>query len=268
MNKNKLGVSYSLFCGEELLKCSILSIRGSVDYINVVWQEYSWTGEKANEKIEALLQQFVQEGLINNIIKFEFDPYKKINKYGRLLNKKKNLGLRDLKKHGCTHVMLMDVDEFYRFEEFSKAKQFVYEKKITHSACSIYDYRILPIYRQNEPCDYCVPFIFKLTWFSRVSGLLRMPCYVDPNRTFPFIPFIHKFYYLNMINMHHMTGVRKNYAKKLRNTLSHYSENGKKAIKEYAGLQKKMEKMTEEEILESGYIKVPDEFKILEKWEC
>ena len=43
MKNNKLGVSYNLFNGEELLEASIKSIRQNVDYINVIYQEYSWT---------------------------------------------------------------------------------------------------------------------------------------------------------------------------------------------------------------------------------
>ena len=72
MKKNKLGVSYNLFCGEELLRSSIMSIRNQVDYINVVWQEYSWTGERADEKLLVLLNELIAEGLIQKIIKFEF----------------------------------------------------------------------------------------------------------------------------------------------------------------------------------------------------
>lgn len=36
---NKLGITYSLFDGEELLKYSIKQIRKSADYINVVYQK-------------------------------------------------------------------------------------------------------------------------------------------------------------------------------------------------------------------------------------
>lgn len=269
MKKNKLGVTYNVFCGEELLRFSILSIRKQVDYINIVWQEYSWTGEKADDNLESLLNGLLEEGLIDKIIRFEFDVCRTDNNYSKLQCKKKNMGVRDLKRVGCTHGMLMDVDEFYRESEFAKAKQFIYKNKITHSVCSIYDYRILPIYRMREVRDYCVSFIFKLTIFSMVVARVRinnMPCHIDPHRTFPFIPILHKFYYLNMVSMHHMTGVRKDYDFKLKNSLSNYSENGRRAIKQYGELQNKMENMTEKEILKSGYIRVEDEFGILQEW--
>ena len=51
----KLGVTYSLFDGEELLPFSILSIRPHVDYINVVFQEHSWFGDKCTPLVRPML---------------------------------------------------------------------------------------------------------------------------------------------------------------------------------------------------------------------
>lgn len=166
----------------------------------------------------------------------------------------------------CTHFMLMDVDEFYRKNEFLKAKEFVYTHKITHSVCSIYDYRISPQYREIDAKDYCVGFIFRLYPYTRVIGLGKinnMPCYIDVLRAVPYLPFLHRFYYLNMVSMRHMTGIRKDFHKKAINTISNYTESGRKAIEKYESLQKQIESMDEDTILNSGYIKVKDEFGIL-----
>ncbi len=48
----KLGVSYNLFDGEELLEKSILSIRENVDYISVVFQMVSNLGDICNSNIK------------------------------------------------------------------------------------------------------------------------------------------------------------------------------------------------------------------------
>ena len=45
----KLGVSYNLFDGEELLENSIKCIRDSVDHISVVYQSTSNFGEKSTD---------------------------------------------------------------------------------------------------------------------------------------------------------------------------------------------------------------------------
>ena len=47
----KLGVSYNLFDGEELLEGSIKQIRSEVDYISVVYQEVSNFGESCDKNL-------------------------------------------------------------------------------------------------------------------------------------------------------------------------------------------------------------------------
>lgn len=92
MKKNKLGVTYSVFCGEELLRSSIMSVRNQVDYINVVWQEYSWTGERMDENLLILLKELINEGLIQKIIKFEFEVSQSAKKNSYYQCKKKTWG--------------------------------------------------------------------------------------------------------------------------------------------------------------------------------
>ncbi|MFM6972171.1 MAG: hypothetical protein ACKOXJ_00940 [Alphaproteobacteria bacterium] len=48
----KLGITYNLFDGEELLESSVKSVRESAEHINVVYQTTSNWGEKASENIE------------------------------------------------------------------------------------------------------------------------------------------------------------------------------------------------------------------------
>lgn len=268
MNKMKLGVTYNLFNGEELLEASINSIRDEVDYINVVWQEYSWTGKKISPDATILIQRLLSEGIIDKLIKFEFESKQDCD-YNKLECQKKNLGIKDLRKNECTHFMLMDADEFYFKDEFRKAKEFIRKNNITHSFCSIYDYRVSPNYRMQNTRDYSVSFIFKLTAFSKLFGRDRInniPCRIDSRRAVPYIPLIHKFYYLNSVTMHHMTGIRNNYSIKMRDTISNHSESGRNAIKKYSNMQDLLESMTEDEILKQGYIKVDDYFDTGKYW--
>lgn len=267
MKVNKLGATYSLFSGEELLKSSIISIRKHVDYINVVWQDVSWTGKPASSNVLSILNEYQEAGLIDKIIKFEFELDDTLRGNAKLTCQKKNLGLRDLKKAGCTHVLFMDVDEFYVEDEFAKAKEYVYKHGITHSVCSIYDYRIKPIYRMRDAQTYAVPFIMKMPLFATLRGKNQLPCRVDNLRVLPYNKLFNKFYYLNEVNMHHMTGLRKDYSLKMDSTISNYFEEGRKSIEAHSKLQSTMENMTEEEILRSGYIKVDDIFGLREEWE-
>ncbi|WP_026526386.1 hypothetical protein [Butyrivibrio sp. VCD2006] len=269
MKKYKLGITYNVFNGEELLRQSILSIKDCVDYITVVWQRFSWTGNPTSSDLEIILRELVQDKIIDNLIEFKFDVLDAPKNIRKLHRDKVNLGIKDLIKANCTHFMLMDSDEFYRKDEFIAAKEFIYKNKITHSVCSIYDYRVSPIYREIDARDYCVGFIFRLHFFTRVIAIGRvnnMPVKVDPFRVVPFVPLIHKFYYMNMVSMRHMTGIRKDYSNKLKNSESNYSENGRIAIKKYGLLQKKLEGLNEEDLLEQGYIKVKDEFGLIKDW--
>ena len=75
------------------------------------------------------------EGLIDNYIKFDFE-YKEIDKtkayryYSNLRRKKETLGVRDVRKHNCSHIMLMDADEFYINDEFKRPKSLSMKRRL------------------------------------------------------------------------------------------------------------------------------------------
>ena len=62
----KLGISYNLFDGEELLEKSINQIRNLVDYISVVYQITSNYGNPCDSELVSLLQklQSLKQALI------------------------------------------------------------------------------------------------------------------------------------------------------------------------------------------------------------
>ena len=53
----KVGVSYNLFDGEELLEDSIKSIRNNVDYISVVYQTVSNFGNPCSPNLMPVLEE-------------------------------------------------------------------------------------------------------------------------------------------------------------------------------------------------------------------
>jgi hypothetical protein len=71
----KLGVSYIIFDGVELLESSILQIRNQVDWISVIYQDRSWFGDRAPASIKVELNRLVSKGLIDELIPFtNFTP--------------------------------------------------------------------------------------------------------------------------------------------------------------------------------------------------
>lgn len=71
--KHIFGISYSVFDGFELLEKSIQSLRSVVDYVNVVYQDVSWTGKQGDDNLLGVLQDLKTRGLIDEILKFEPD---------------------------------------------------------------------------------------------------------------------------------------------------------------------------------------------------
>lgn len=263
MPRERLGVTYSLFSGEEMLEHSIQTIRPHVDYINVVIQRKGWFGGEVSPDLDSRLANLVDRGLINRILEYPFNPKKSTNNLTQHVITKKNLGVKDLISEKCTHCLIMDVDELYDSEEFLKARNFVYNNGITHSACPIYDYTISPVYRKRDIAEYSVPFIFALTPESTITNMHLMPCHIDPLRSFSFSRSRHKFWYFNSVTMHHMTGIRSDYATKMENTITNATPAGKVFVQEWWKNHQVLETLPEEELISRGYLRVEDRFNLL-----
>ena len=118
----KIGVSYNLFDGEELLEGSIKCIREEVDYISVVYQTVSNFGNPCDEDLVSLLERLKSEGLVDEL--FEYKP--RVNKGGHYNEiTKRNIGVSLSLGESCTHHMSMDSDEYYLLDEFI-FKQLIY----------------------------------------------------------------------------------------------------------------------------------------------
>lgn len=223
----KLGVSYNLYDGEELLEYSIKSIRSAVEYICVVYQDISNSGEMREESVLPMLEDFVKRGLVDQIVLYSPDLSKR-REENELC--KRMQGLEACKRAKCTHYLDMDVDEFYRTDELIKAKKWCFDNNIDVSAVSIIEYVKDPHWRlvsnymnppDNENYTFYAPFICKirgLCWDS------PFPCLVDPTRG---LLRVGRFYLFekHTIAMHHMSTVRKDLKRKYRN--STLSDGGK-----------------------------------------
>ena len=210
------GVSYSVFDGEELLEASIKSIRPEVDYVNVVYQNISWYGNKGAPRLREFLDRLKEKGLIDEIIFFAPDLKRSPGQNERA---KRQVGLQAVRQAGCTYYMPMDCDEFYFTDELSKAKEYIVENNITHSFCPQKHYGATPTLLQLNIHKFnCyVSFFSKLNSRSRLTKNKRIPCHTDPSRTLNH-HFKAKYYVLHNVCMHHMSNVRKDIAKKYANT--------------------------------------------------
>ena len=174
----KWGVSYSVFDGLELLEHSIKSIRNNCDYINVVYSDISWYGNKTDMDILSLLKDLQTRNLIDEIIYYK--PNLKMSAFANELSKR-NLGLRFAKKAKIDYFMTMDADEFYLQNEVEIAKRYIVKNKIAHSFCNIVNYSILPTQRFLKTPSY-IQFFSKLKRNSILEINKKIITIIDPTR--------------------------------------------------------------------------------------
>ncbi|MEI8389685.1 MAG: hypothetical protein WCG23_07340 [bacterium] len=259
--KMKLGVSYSVWDGEELLESSLLNIRPLADYINVVWQELSWFGNPCDPKLQQTLIELKNKGLIDEILFFTPVLNTSISPNDNEV-KKRNIGLEAAKKAGCNYFMLLDTDEFYDKEEFEKAKKIIIDQNISHSACNQVFYSHLPIYRNINYETWFAPFIYKIDKNSKLilNGGGYYPILLDPSKIIP-INKKSKFRFLGEVTMQHFGLSRKNIIQKFKNSSAN-NENNKDLVDFCLNNAINNQSLSEEELLSKNFVKVQNKFNI------
>ena len=208
----KLGISYNVFDGEELLEKSILCIRDQVDFISVVYQEKSNFGNQCDPNLLPLLTSLKEKGLVDEL--FEYKP--KINQGGHFNESmKRNIGLFLSEGAKCTHHMSMDTDEYYDSKQFKFMCSTIEEGNYDSSACQLVTYYKNTEYRLDPMEDYYVSLIYKITPGKTFVGC-PFPVLVDPTRRMPAGNC--KIFTREEIEMHHLSYVRNDIRVKLTNS--------------------------------------------------
>lgn len=263
----KLGVSYNLFDGEELLEYSIKSIRDQVDFVCVVWQKISNHGQKCSDGLENLLQDLVARGLVDELYLYEPDlENTKIDNASINETEKRNIGLAMCRKNGCNYHMSMDADEFYTRDQFKFMKEEIEYGNYGTGYCQHLQYYHDSIYRLKYPERQFVSTIEKITPETKYVYEMDSIVPVDPTRKTN----NHKnglgyrIFSRNECQMHHMSFVRKDIKKKLQNTSARrfFTEESIEKISDYYRKWKYPQKCmwAGEKMLE--IIEVPRQFEI------
>jgi hypothetical protein len=230
----KLGVSYNLFDGEELLEYSIKSIRNNTDFISVIYQEISYHGIKCSDGMLHFLLNLKDNGLIDEIVLFEPDIADTSGENASLNEtKKRNLGLEISIKNGCTHHMSMDVDEFYTEDQFIYMKNTIEDGDFNCAAVKHCQYYKDSIYILKNKEEEYVTTIEKITPETKYVYMEDYPVPVDPTRKTNNKNC--RVFDRSEIEMHHMSFVRKDIKKKLNNSASrrHFSDKTINKVDEY-----------------------------------
>jgi hypothetical protein len=202
-----------VFDGEELLRSAIKSIREQVDFVAVTWQKMSYHGNPNETDLEPLLNGLKNEKLLDQAIFFEpnLNESPKENEL-----KLRNIGLKASKDAGCTHHISFDVDEFILPDQLKFAKE-TYGDHDCSMIENIYYYK-KPTWRMHPNIkNNFVSFIHKID--TKYEMIPKYPYRIEfTRRLTPFEKI--RVYTQNECAMHHMTYVRKDMAKKLRNSMT------------------------------------------------
>jgi len=217
MKKHKFGATYSVWDGLELLESSLRSIRGSCDYINIVYSNESWYGRKSPRKILPILQDLMARGLCDEIIEYKVDIKRSPTDNE---TRKRNMGMKAAVRAGVHYLMSMDADEFYVASELEAMKSEIIERGITHSyVCTL---RYKNTAEQYVLCDKTWPEFIqtfcRVNRFSRYGSRNNMKMLVDPSRGVKNRLQIQKHFLFRFIWAHHYSGYRKDMASKFKNS--------------------------------------------------
>jgi len=225
----KLGVSYNLFDGEELLESSIRCVREHVDYVSVVYQTVSNYGQACTDDLVDTLVRLKKSGLVDELYEYTpqiFSQDKNNASYNEL--EKRNIGLNMSRRNICTHHMSMDCDEFYVPEQFEYMKKVIAEYGYESAACQYQNYYKDSIYLLNGSYDDAyVSTIYKINDdTSFVYRSRRSPVRIDSTRKTNNKRY--KVFERSEVNMHHMVLVRRDLRMKFMS--STYRKHGFKNI--------------------------------------
>lgn len=211
----KLGISYMVFDGEELLEFAIKSIKNNVDHVSVTYQDISYFGNPASPELLPTLQKLQSSGLIDELIFFKPDLSlpPKDNEL-----KLRNIGLQASRDAGCSHHISSDVDEFYKSNQLEYAKQ-VMAKDFNCSVVHLINYYKNPTYLVHPVQNLLVSFIHPVD-----NEYFVHPKYPFPMESTRRLLKYDKCKYFNKDEfvIHHMSYVRKDIRKKFQN-----SDNGR-----------------------------------------
>lgn len=239
MVKQKLGIAYNVFDGEELLPYSLQCIRDTADYIVVVYQSISNFGNE-NKNLLPLLEKLQKQNLIDELVEYKpllnvVDEIGNFLKLGSLNEqRKRNIGLEKCLENDCTIFSSMDTDEMYLSNSYNNAYKDFVDMGYDSSFCQMQTYYKKPDMVVNPSESYFVPLFYKISGKRknlRFEFIHDYQIKCDGTRMikagFP------KVYSRDEIEMHHFSYVRNNIESKVYNSSAQMSDIEKNKVITY-----------------------------------
>lgn len=247
-NIKKLGLGIVCFSDSEHLINILTELKGLIDYVVVGMQKISYHGDPISKvDYNEIYRLKDEDHLVDEVVEVDLNTKKAAREQEC---DKRNMLIQHCENNGCSHVLIIDGDEFYTRVSFRHALDIIDQNDYEMTYCQYvnywYDYQHYLVYPFNE---MYVPFVSKVKYRFKFQCLdFTLPS--DPTRRYvrPYDKIdkirdatgkIHEVkhytvdYYIfpwKDIKMHHLSWVRANIRKKL-NTWS-----SKKCFNDYDDL--------------------------------
>lgn len=180
----KLGISYNIFDGEEMLPFALKNLRPFADFMVVVYQTTSNFGNE-NPNLLPVLEKLKKEGLIDKLFCYEpnliYNENKSVNWKSGTLNEieKREIGLKICRANGCDTYMTLDCDELYDPEEFRWAMFDFQQGGYDTSFTNLLTYYKLPTMELTPYETWYQPLFYKIKKDTKFEMFENYPVFTD-----------------------------------------------------------------------------------------
>jgi hypothetical protein len=232
----KIGISYNIFDGEEMLPFAVRNLRPYAHYIVVVYQTKSNYGND-NPKLLPLLKKLKEEGLVDELYLYEPElVYEKDDvlswKSGTLNEiKKRQIGLDICRDNGCDTYMTLDCDELYDPKQFEWAMKDFKQQGYDTSFTQLLTYYKYPNMELRPLETWYQPLFYKIKKDTKFEMQDNYPLHVDRTKM---VKAGHiGVYSRDEIQQYHYAYVRHNLNSKVKNSSAQSDEKSAKQILEH-----------------------------------
>ena len=229
----KLGISYNIFDGEEMLPFALKNLRPYADFMVVVYQNTSNFGNK-NPNLLPTLEKLKEDGLIDKL--FLYEPEMKYNKKGDLswtsgtLNEieKREIGLKICRANGCDTYMTLDCDELYDHKQFEWAMIDFEQGGYDTSFTNLLTYYKLPTMELTPYEKWYQPLFYKIKKDTKFEMQHNYPVNIDRTKM---VKAGHaKIYTRSEIQQYHYAYLRNNLKSKVNNSSAQSDKQSSKEV--------------------------------------
>jgi len=223
----KLGISYNIFDGEEMLPFALKNLRPFADFIVVVYQTTSNFGNE-NPNLLPVLEKLKKEGLIDKLFLYEpnliYNDDKSVNWKSGTLNEieKREIGLKICRASGCDTYMTLDCDELYDHKQFEWAMIDFEQGGYDTSFTNLLTYYKLPTMELTPYEKWYQPLFYKIKKDTKFEMQDDYPVYID--RTKMVKAGYTRVYTRQEIQQYHYAYVRHNLLSKVNNSSAQSDE--------------------------------------------